>query len=75
MRNYQKITLEVEIVGLTDKEINPDQLDKFASVARKGVKEALKMAKISHGGISIRTIVDEASLDEVNKIHKEITRQ
>jgi hypothetical protein len=73
MRKYQKITLEIEIVGLTDKEITPEQLTKLASQTRKGLKEALYGAKISHGGISMRTIVDEASLSEVNKIHKELT--
>jgi hypothetical protein len=73
MRNYQKITLEIEIAVLKDKDLTPEQLTLFIRRSKRGLKEALNMAKISHGGITIRGIVDKASLSEVNKIHKELT--
>lgn len=68
MRKYQKITLEVEITVLKDKEISEGQIKQFNMKAKRGLKDALILARISHGGIKLRTIIDAATLDEVNKI-------
>jgi hypothetical protein len=70
MRKYQKITLEIEISVLKDKELTPEQLTLFIRRSKRGLKEALHGSKISHGGITIRGIVDKASLAEINEIHK-----
>ena len=70
MRKYQKITLEVEIAIMTDAAITEGQIDRFSSKAKKGIKEALLVANIrSAGGIKFRTIMDEATVEDINKIN------
>jgi hypothetical protein len=75
MRKYKKITLEIEIAVISDDEITEDDLDKFVSKARRGLKDALKVGGISFGGIQMRTIVDIADRDEVKKINDTAYKQ
>ena len=69
MGHYKKITLEVEIAVMKDKDISENQLDGFTRKLKKDIKHVLRENKISHGGISIVVGIFEANVKEINKIH------
>ena len=69
MGHYKKITLEVEIAVMKNKDISENQIDGFIKKLKKEMKHALRENKISHGGISIVVGIFEADVKEVNKIH------
>ena len=69
MGHYKKITLEVEIAVMKNKEISENQIDGFTRKLKKEIKHALRENKISHGGIAIVVGIFEADVKEVNKIH------
>lgn len=69
MGHYKKITLEIEIAVLKTKDISENQINGFTRKLKKEMKHALRDNRISHGGISIRAIIDEVDVKEVNKIH------
>jgi len=69
MGHYKKITLEIEIAVMKDKDISENQIDGFTRKLKKEMKHALRENKISHGGISIVVGIFEANVKEINKIH------
>jgi hypothetical protein len=69
MGHYKKITLEIEIAVMKDKDISENQIDGFIKKLKKEMNHALRENRINHGGISIRAIIDEANVKEINKIH------
>lgn len=75
MSKYKKIKLEIEIAVMKNKEIDPVQLTIFARSAKRGLRDALRTARISFGGITIKTIIDQASKDDIKELNKEAFMQ
>jgi len=70
MRKYQKITLEIEIAILSDREIPEARLRSLTRLTKTGIGESLRKLHMGYGGIKIRALVDQATLTEVNTLNQ-----